>query len=324
VTIVRVILLVLASVIAPRGLAQEAGFEFALIGDNPYPQESIPLFERLVSDINAESRLEWVIHVGDIRGGRGSPSFAPCSDEILEERFALYQTFDAPFMFTPGDNDWWDCREMGGGFDEWERLQFLRETFYPEPSSSTGGRPIVVAPQSATPGFEDFVENHLWVRDDVVFSLFHSVVLTRTESAELTALHARIVDAAVEWIEQSFAQAAELNSPGVFLATQADLWRTGSVGEQTPRQGLERLYPALVEASANFGRPVVLAVGDTHTYRVDKPLRWPGTNVFISNFTRVEAFGHPHNHWVRVSVEPTTREVFSFRQEIIPENVIRP
>ena len=74
----------------------------------------------------------------------------------------------------------------------------------------------------------------------------------------------------------------------------------------------------------SFGRPVVLAVGDTHTYRVDKPLRWPGTSVLISNFTRVEAFGNPHNHWVRVRVDPATREVFSFQQEIIPENVVRP
>tara|TARA_R110002096_G_scaffold358509_1_gene551581 strand:- start:336 stop:539 length:204 start_codon:yes stop_codon:yes gene_type:complete len=67
---------------------------------------------------------------------------------------------------------------------------------------------------------------------------------------------------------------------------------------------------------------VVLAVGDTHIFRVDKPLyRADGT--LVENFTRVETFGHPNVHWVRVRVDPSERSLFTFRQELVPENVGR-
>ena len=69
-----------------------------------------------------------------------------------------------------------------------------------------------------------------------------------------------------------------------------------------------------------FGKPVVLAVGDTHVFRVDKPLyREDGS--LVESFTRVETFGSPYVHWVRVTVDPSDRQVFSFHQELVEENV---
>ena len=119
--------------IAPQ--TDSHSFEFALIGDNPYPPEHVPKFERLIEDVNGHKNLQWVLHVGDIR----STAQSPCSDKIIQGRFNLYQGFDAPFIFTPGDNDWFDCgTTLAGGFDETERLSFLRETFYPEPTQTTG------------------------------------------------------------------------------------------------------------------------------------------------------------------------------------------
>ena len=67
-----------------------------------------------------------------------------------------------------------------------------------------------------------------------------------------------------------------------------------------------------------YGKPVVLAVGDTHIFRIDKPMY--DDKQVVENFTRVETFGDGQIHWVRVVVDPSNREVFSFRQEIIPEN----
>ena len=70
-----------------------------------------------------------------------------------------------------------------------------------------------------------------------------------------------------------------------------------------------------------FDGPVVLAVGDTHVFRVDKPLYSADTGLLIENFTRVEPFGHPYVHWVRVRVDPLSDEVFSFQQQIVEDNV---
>ena len=71
-----------------------------------------------------------------------------------------------------------------------------------------------------------------------------------------------------------------------------------------------------------FGKPVVYVHGDTHIFRVDKPLVGSVSGRIIENFTRVETFGFPDTHWVRASVDPRDPQVFSFRQEIVKENLV--
>lgn len=51
-----------------------------------------------------------------------------------------------------------------------------------------------------------------------------------------------------------------------------------------------------VEADV-FGKPVVLVHGDTHTFRIDKPLSDSQAGGRILNFTRVETVGSPDAHW---------------------------
>ena len=65
---------------------------------------------------------------------------------------------------------------------------------------------------------------------------------------------------------------------------------------------------------------VVLAVGDTHVFRVDKPLYYDDRSRLVEHVTRVEAFGSPHIHWVKVTVDPDSPEVFQFKQQLIMEN----
>jgi len=38
--------------------------------------------------------------------------------------------------------------------------------------------------------------------------------------------------------------------------------------------------------------------------------------------TRVETFGFPYTHWVRAIVDPRDPKVFSFREEIVKENLV--
>ena len=86
-----------------------------------------------------------------------------------------------------------------------------------------------------------------------------------------------------------------------------------------PRAGLERLYPVLVEESLGFSGQVVFAVGDTHVFRIDKPL-YSGGSGLVENFTRVEPFGHPDVHWLRVTVDSSTAQVFAFHQQMVGAN----
>lgn len=293
--------------------------EFALLGDNPYSPVTYEPYVRMIEHVNQQSGLQWVIHLGDVKGGASS-----CSDAELTRYFELNQRFDLPFIVTPGDNDWLDCkRSAAGEFNDYERLDAFRKIFYPSPGFSTGKRPMAITQQSQGSNFSEFVENAMWDYQGVVYASVHVVALTAPATEQ--AVFERRIAAASAWIKAAFDRAHDIEAKGVFLAMQADPWivwglppllRRDCASCAEPRATLEWLYPLLVEASLAFDKPVVLAVGDTHIYRVDKPL-YTEFGRLVENFTRVESFGNPYTHWVRVRVEPDTAWVFSFQQQIV-------
>jgi len=82
---------------------------------------------------------------------------------------------------------------------------------------------------------------------------------------------------------------------------------------------------ALREETIEFRKPVAVVQGDSHYRRVDKPfLNASGQR--LENFTRVETFGdNPQNgnndaQWLKVMVDPRSREVFSYEFQIVPAN----
>lgn len=298
---------------------QTQRFDFAVLGDNPYSPETYVRYERLIEDVNATSGIKWVLHLGDLKGGGES-----CSDEELDARFELNQRFNRPFILTPGDNDWLDCgRESAGSYNDYERLAYLRKLFYPIPGESTGGQKMVLESQSQSSGYMEFVENSMWEHGGVVFATLH--VLGPTRPPTDPDVMRRRNDAATSWIAHAFERAEQSGAKGVFLAMQADPWALwglpGLIAQickacTEPRTGLEWLYPQLVKAAVDFKKPVVLAVGDTHIFRIDKPL-YTEAGELVQNFTRMEVFGFPDVHWVRVRVEPKTPQVFSFYQQLV-------
>jgi hypothetical protein len=65
--------------------------------------------------------------------------------------------------------------------------------------------------------------------------------------------------------------------------------------------------------------------GDSHYFRIDKPfLNAQGQR--LENFTRVETFGNNAGNgnndvqWLKVTVDPASREVFSYQPMIVPGN----
>jgi len=93
--------------------------------------------------------------------------------------------------------------------------------------------------------------------------------------------------------------------------------------------GFTAFLTALEAEVVAFGKPVAFLHGDTHYFRVDKPLFRAGAESpgdrgrQVENFTRVESFGFPEAHWVRVIVDPTDAGVFSFKEEIVEKNRFR-
>jgi len=297
-------------------------FEFALIGDYPYFERDYVGMPHLLEDLRNAEGLSWVLHVGDLHNPRNTD----CSRELYEERRRDFLGLGQPFVLTPGDNDWLDCEDEPLAF-----LEMVRDVFYPDPSRVHGGEGFAVRSQSEDPAYEDLVENVIWERGGVVFATMHMVGASENgrlfENDRATRLH--LIEAGEAWLDEAFRVAQASDARGVFVAMQVDPWPTSGnlqrfqvidpgVLDQAP---VFRNFKArLVEHAREFKRPIVVAHGDTHVFRVDKPLHDEPLDT-LQNVTRVESFGSPHGHWVRVRVEPDRPEVFSFREEWVDENL---
>jgi hypothetical protein len=75
-----------------------------------------------------------------------------------------------------------------------------------------------------------------------------------------------------------------------------------------------------VEETRAYRGQVLLLHGDTHFFKVDKPLL--NQAEMVPNFTRVEGFGSPNIHWVRIGVDLTSPDVFVIRQMLVPANLV--
>ena len=321
--------LLLVALLSFRGRADADTFSFALIGDVPYADADSIRFARLTDMINADEDVQWVIHAGDIkRGGQ------PCTDAVLKGRLETFNRFDDPFVLTPGDNEWTDChRKIAGRFDPLERLQKLRSLFYPRAGETLGQRPMRVESQASAPEYSDFLENVRWERDGVHFATVHIVgsrnglaAFQRRDSTEVGAIPMRTErhDTAVErrtragivWLREAFAAAGD-SGKGLFLTLHATMGLEQKPTPDPPH--FQAVLDVLREETERFGRPVVLAHGDSHYFRIDKPLRRKGGGRRLANFTRVETFGASDVHWIEVTVDPASENVFRFEQRIVRE-----
>jgi hypothetical protein len=91
------------------------------------------------------------------------------------------------------------------------------------------------------------------------------------------------------------------------------------------QDGFDDFLVALRTEVVAFKKPVAYVHGDSHYFRIDKPfLNAAGQR--LENFTRVETLGdHRENgnndvNWLKVLVDPRSREVFAYEPQIVPAN----
>lgn len=306
---------------------------FALLGDVPYGAAEEPKFDRVVDAINASKAVRLVVHTGDVKQGSER-----CDNDVYARRFAQYQRFAKAFVITPGDNDWTDChRTNNGNYLPTERLTRFRQVFYPVPGQSTGQRPVALTTQSGHPAWPEFVENTLWRFAGTTMGTVHVVgsnnnldpwnqidpsdSFAAPRPDRLSEFNRREA-AALAWIDTVFDTAIADGSAGVMIAMQANpAFELPATSQQ--RQGFNRILERLGQRAEAFGRPVLLAHGDSHYFRLDQPLIRPvagGGAAALENLMRVENFGSPQVHWVEVQVNPRDPQVFRVVPHIIQAN----
>jgi hypothetical protein len=311
-----------------RGDGRGSSYLVGLWGDLPYSdQQETSGVPNLVADMN-RAGLAFSVHDGDIKSGSSR-----CDDEVYEQFEGYLDSFRAPAMYTPGDNEWTDCdRENNGAFDSAERLGHVRESLFDTPYSH-GRDPIRQEVQAAP-----YVENRRWQVGKVTYATLHVVGSDNNRSGDIApdpVEWAARDEAANDWLRETFDAAERRRSAGIMLVIQANPGfdqadptraptRDGATLE--PADGFTNFLRALREETIRYGKPVVLVHGDSHYFRIDKPLLDAAGNR-IENFTRLETpgdnaqSGDNDAQWVSVQVDAGDPEVFSFQQEVVPGNL---
>ena len=303
-----------AAVAKPSQNAKGGPFDVALIGDIPYNALQEVQTARLFEELDRE-KLAFIAHDGDIKSGSSA-----CTDDVYGKEFRRFEASRNPLVYTPGDNEWTDCHRPPNPTpeeaDPLDRLAYLHGVFFPD-DDSLGQKEIPLQRQN-----EDYPENARWQRGGVTFATLHIVGSNNNRPTTLpdgTVIgneeEYRARNAAnLEWLAETFDEAEEDGSPAVMLVIQANPFEE----DTAEPSGFSDFKDALEREVVAFDRPVVLVHGDSHTFRIDKPVISEERPL---NFTRVETFGNPDVHWVRAKVDPRDEEVFSFEPEITEENV---
>ncbi len=283
-------------------------FSFAFIGDQQYTAIEEQQFPDLLNAIDRED-LKFVVHVGDFKAG----SKAPCTTALFEKRHAEFDRSRHAFVYTPGDNDWVDCRRPGNGaFDPLERLERLRDIFFAQPQS-LGRERMVLAREAdafaADPVLSRYRENTMWTVGEnygagVVFLTVN--IQGSNDNLGFDAAsdreHAERTRANIAWLKLAMQRAAGKDFVGLAIFLQAN-----PGFEEDPRSvqksGYREFLEAFEAAAVAFGKPILFAHGDTHRFRIDRPYRSPLDKRPLTNITRVECYGSPFVNWVRITVD---------------------
>ena len=327
---------------AAGGLDEHEGrgesYAIGLWGDMPYStlQATVGV-PNLIDDMNAQ-KLAFTVNDGDLKAGAGD-----CTDAVYFQALDFFQALEAPAAFTPGDNDWVDC-DRNPAFSSRERLDFERRLFFSTPFTLGQERlrqqvqsdPLCLGVNGPAP----CVENRRWTFGGVTYATLNvqgscnNLCDTAPDPAEFLARNA----ANIRWLRETFADAVRRRSAAVMLVAQADPgWdlsdgtraptRNPATLAQTPGQpdGFVEFLTALRDEVVAFRRPVAYVNGDSHYFRVDKPLL-DALGRRLENFTRVETFGDNQANgnndvqWLKVLVSPRSREVFAYQPQIVPGN----
>lgn len=338
--------LTVAALSASLAFAQTAPapFSFAAIGDTGYSKKSEAEFSRMIAAMNKQP-LAFVLHVGDFeadpRPYNRSPDriTMPCTDDAFAGVLKQFQSSAHPLILTPGDNDWTDCHLLKDRkVDPLERLAKVREMFFPQ-GRSLGQRTMPVSHQSQQAAFAKFHENLAWTHNNIGFVTIHVVGSNdnKGRTAEMdTEANERTV-ANLAWLKSAFSDAKASNRAGLVIVTQANPgfethWMPSLKGryfrlfpgvnppKDSPPSGFDPLLTTIEAEMQTYEKPVLFIHGDTHIFHISKPLVSKKTHRFVDNFTRLEVFGDPDSHWVKVTVDPAKPELFMIEPQIIPEN----
>ena len=251
-----------------------------------------------------------------------------------------FASLKQPLIWVPGDNDWTDCWGRYGPstlpyFDPLERLA-LERTLFTSTDQSLGRKTLTLTRQSDEGGlYALYSENVRWKYGPVVYIGLNAqgsndnypyagVDGETRPAAEIERQRAeeRARKAAnLQWLHDGFEYAKRVRAKGVMVIQQADLNFNNEqhLADTRSWDAFPDYVNALRTETLAFRGQVALVHGDSHYFKMDKPLNGPGDGV-LANFTRVETFGARNTHWVSATIDPDNPNLFDFQPRLVAAN----
>ena len=318
-----------------RGDHDDDAYTIALFGDMPYNALGKQQYPALLDDVN-RAHVAFSVHDGDLKAGGDGP----CSDSLYYTALDYFNSLDRPLIFTPGDNDWTDCWGRYGTAtapfsDPEERLNFERTLFFSTDRSL--GRHTLKLTRQFDGGY---VENQRWSMGPVVYLAVNvqgsndnyaysdtetgagvpvrsAAEIQRQRNEEIARKAANF-----RWLDEGFQYAERRHAKGVMIIWQANPNFNNEDHLTNPHDW--DAYPDYVNKlrtlTEAFDGQVVLVHGDSHYFKMDKPINHATGGGVLGNFTRVETFGARNTHWVKARIDEKDPNVFSFESRIVPAN----
>lgn len=310
-----------------------------LWGDQFYADdltERALMAEQTIDSMNSH-HLDFTLYAGDSKNGHSE-----CTNQVIgQDLMDRFNSLNTPTIYSLGDNEWTDChRTNNGSYNPLERLTYLRHVFFTS-DKSQGPHPIHLKRQGKPQ--QAYSENSRFVRDGVEFVALnvpgsnnnlvataeectHKSNRTQADCDAATAEYRARNAADLAWMKAAFDEARQKHLAGIAITIQADIYapyeladggyKDNFLQQLNADNGYTDFFNALVEETHNFDGQVLLIHGDSHYFRIDKAM-YEADGTLTRNFTRVEVFGNKDNSWVEMTVDPSTKNVFSFEPVIL-------
>lgn len=293
-------------------------FRFVALGDMPYAiPDDYQRYERLISAINKLSP-SFSIFIGDTKSGS-----TPCSNEYNLIVKQYFNRFNAPLIYSIGDNEWTDChRPLAGSYDPIERLDTLRSTFF-NSNRSLGKNSIELTRQSDTNlKYAKYAENSYWVKNQFLFVNLHipgsNNNFERDERSKLEYIERN--QANLDWIRNSFELASSKGLKGIIFSYQADMFYTPNQAIDSSSGYRDTLQLLSTEAQ-KLRIPTLLIHGDSHRLILDQPLKTLDQKHIIESVLRLQLMGAEQVQAVEITVNPGSEQPFSFTPILLKQNM---
>ncbi len=291
--------------------ASQTKTRFAVMGDCPYYAFEEIQVQRMIARLN-ELNLDFVVHLGDIKAAK-----ALCTQALLDSRAELFSQLKAPLIYTPGDNDWADCRRHtntnNNEIDPLKAKSMLLQTWFGEGGlvekqsiARRGDSRLTIERQSTQ------VENARWRHGHTQFALVHAIGSNDNAGFDTNNDREQQLRSTnnLAWLDEFFNHAKDDAIKSLVIGFHA------SVNLNAPSKAYKPLIDSIRSSAIALKKPLLLMHGDTHTHRIDQPFFY-SNNKRIQSITRLECFGSGIVNYVLVEpAAPTNHPTHAWRFKI--------